>query len=350
MATPTLETLNKDQWALLKELDRYVRVDLKFEAREICYWYLLRFAIARNFNAEETKKMLAQFVQFQRQLEADKVSHWGPGDASFDEMSANINMGLHHSAKNGTPVLIWRLGESKLKDLLKTYTPEQVVYYFVQLGNRFVNIVLPLASKVNQKRTEKLMVIFDLKNTEMMGFLSGKLNEFLKRFAEAGQLFYPNVLEKLYIVNAPMLFSAVWSVFKHFLHPTTQERIEISSGINKEKIQASVDADLLPVWLGGKSTDRLSDNLGPWKKALDESYAAGNFYLRDQTPYEDYFLTKGERRSQEPTMIVAEPVVGVPETRIISCKDLEDLSDNIMIRPLKTARMVVSLAKPNVTD
>lgn len=350
MATPTLETLTKDQWAFLKELDRYVRVDLKFEAPEICHWYLLRFAIARNFNSEETKKMLAQFIQYQRKLAADKVSQWGPGDPSFEEMRANISVGLHHTAKSGTPVLIWRLGESRLKELLRSYSVDQLIYFFVQLGNRFLNIALPCASKVSQKRTEKLVVIFDLKNTEMMGFLSGKLNEFLKRFAEVGQVFYPNVLDKLFMINAPMLFSAVWSVFKHFLHPTTQERIEISSGINKERIHAAVDPALLPVWLGGKSTDRLSDNLGPWKDALDESYAAGSFYLRDHSLFEDYFYTKEERKSQEPTMIVAEPVLGVPENRLISFKDLEDLSDNIRIRPLKTARMVVSLAKPSVTD
>jgi hypothetical protein len=350
MATPTLETLSVEQWAVLRQLDRFVRVDLKFDARELCYWYLLRFAIARNFNVEETKKMLTQFVQFQRKLATDKVGQWSPAAADFQEMRANINMGLHFTSNNGTPILIWRLGESKIKELLKTYTVEQVVYYFVQLGNRFMTIVLPMTSQLNQKRTEKLTVIFDLKNTDMMGFLSGKLNEFLKTFAEVGQVFYPNILEKLFMINAPMLFSAVWAVFKHFLHPTTQERIEISSGFNKEKIHAAVHPDRLPVWLGGNSTAPLIDNMGPWKAALEESYAAGSFYLKDNTPYEDYYYTKEERKSMEKTMIVAGPVVGIPETRIFSYQDLEDLSDNIQIRPLKTTKMVVSMAKANVTD
>lgn len=352
MSAPSLETLTAAQWQVVRELDRFARVEHKFEPKELSYWYLLRFAIARQFDLAESKKMLGQFIAFQKETAAAKLEEWGPADADFRDIQSKVVMGFNFTSKNGFPVLIWRLGESKMKDLLHRYPVETVVRYFVQLGNRFINIILPIASHVAQRRIEKLYVVYDLKGADMLSFLSGKPNEFIKRFAEAGQLYYPNVLEKLYMVNAPMLFSAAWTVCKHLLHPTTQERIEISSGSNKEAIQTAIDTMFLPPWLGGLSHAPLQDNAGPWREALEESYALKTFSLRDDTPYRDYFLTKEERRSQDKTMLVSPPESKLSlEVRAISVQDLEDVSDatHIQVRSLKTARMVVSIPNAEVT-
>jgi hypothetical protein len=40
-----------------------------------------------------------------------------------------------------------------------------------------------------------------------------------------GTHFYPETMWKIYLVNTPMLFRAVWTVVKPWLHPITAAKV-----------------------------------------------------------------------------------------------------------------------------
>ena len=56
----------------------------------------------------------------------------------------------------------------------------------------------------------------------------------------------------MYIVNSPMLFSAVWAMVKVWLDPKTREKIHIIGSNYKKQLFAEVDEENLPEFLGGK--------------------------------------------------------------------------------------------------
>jgi hypothetical protein len=60
------------------------------------------------------------------------------------------------------------------------------------------------------------------------------------------------------IVNAPYLFSGVWSIVKGWLDPKTAAKIKISS--DTSVLLTLIDKENLPDFLGGTSTTPLSIN------------------------------------------------------------------------------------------
>lgn len=334
----TLENLTPEQWDILKEIDLYTRNELKFEPRELCYWFLLKFCIAREFNIPLIKLMLTDYVKFTESLSERKVNEISPKDETFAEIRENVSFGFHYCDKLGRPVLIYRVGHSNFKHLFKKYSVDQIVDYHIQLSKRYENLLAPIASKIENKRIDKLVVIIDMKNADILSFLSGKNNEFIKRLIHHGQQHFPNILGKQYIINVSSFFSIFWSVIKHFLHPATQEKIEITSGSNKERLIAEIGADSLYKDFGGNSDEDFRENPGPWKNELEESYKNKTFYLKQESVFQDYFWTKEERKCQEKTRILV-------NKSSMSFQDLEEINSEISIREIKTIKMTVSMQR-----
>jgi hypothetical protein len=89
----------------------------------------------------------------------------------------------------------------------------------------------------------------------------------LKAAAENDQKYYPESLHKLYVVNCPKIISYAWNIVKPWLDERTQKKIFFyKSHETKAKLLEDIDADCLPVDLGGVC--RCSDGCVP--SSLDE--------------------------------------------------------------------------------
>jgi hypothetical protein len=71
-----------------------------------------------------------------------------------------------------------------------------------------------------------------------------------------------------YLVNAPVLFSAVWSVAKVFVDRSTEEKVGIVGQLDKNTKQKQIaldeiGAEIVPQWLGGGATHTFHD-CPPW--------------------------------------------------------------------------------------
>ena len=335
MDSPSLETLTHEQWTVLKEINLFTRNELKFESPELCYYFLLRFCVARNFNVPEIKIMLTEYTNFYQSIVDKKLSQQNQSTPSFSEIRSLLCMGFSYCDKLGRPILIYRLGQCKFKELFKKYSVDQVIDFHVQLAQRFLNIMLPVASRSQEKRVTKVLAIIDCKDADILSFLSGKNSEFVKRLMHMGQFYYPSILGKQYIINAPALFSIFWTFAKHFLHPATQERIEISHGLNQKKLIQEIGVDNLPKEYGGQVETDVRTNPGPWDAELEWSYKTGSFYLKQESIFQDYFWTKSERKCLDKTMIAPK--------NCISLNELREINTELVIREVKNTKMVVSM-------
>lgn len=101
----------------------------------------------------------------------------------------------------------------------------------------------------------------------------------MQQASNIGQHYYPETMGKFYIINAPYIFTTVWSVIKGWLDPVTVEKIRIlGSGFEKELME-QIPPENLPQTLGGECSCpdgacSLSD-AGPWnteegKKIIEE--------------------------------------------------------------------------------
>uniref|UniRef100_A0A7S0WUC2 CRAL-TRIO domain-containing protein n=1 Tax=Pyramimonas obovata TaxID=1411642 RepID=A0A7S0WUC2_9CHLO len=64
---------------------------------------------------------------------------------------------------------------------------------------------------------------------------------------------YPEQLGGAYLVNAPWIFSTIWSAVSVFLDKRTRSKVQVLSAGAKQKkaLLEVIDADTLPEYLGG---------------------------------------------------------------------------------------------------
>eukprot|EP01084_Bolivina_argentea_P068924 125464_1 len=66
----------------------------------------------------------------------------------------------------------------------------------------------------------------------------------------------PDSLHKVYIINAPYLFTVVWNILKNFIHPITVEKVSILGSNYINTIKKEINVNMIPKEYGGK---------GKWK-------------------------------------------------------------------------------------
>lgn len=96
--------------------------------------------------------------------------------------------------------------------------------------------------------------------------------------ANIGQNYYPECMGKFYIINAPYLFSTVWSFIKPWLDEVTVAKIEILGSSYKDKLLLQIPKENLPKEFGGDCQcpnpgGCQMSNAGPWNVPTTSSSA-----------------------------------------------------------------------------
>ena len=64
-------------------------------------------------------------------------------------------------------------------------------------------------------------------------------------------LHYPERADKVFILNAPRWFAALWAIVKIFVDPRTQEKINVSSGSSMPAMLEYIGEENVPKCYGG---------------------------------------------------------------------------------------------------
>lgn len=154
-----------------------------------------------------------------------------------------------------------------MRALYRCTTAEWQLKRLVFEYEKFLTERLPAASRAIGHPVETSCTILDLKGVGIGQFWSVK--DYVAQASAIGQNYYPECMGKFYIINAPFMFSTVWSIIKGWLDPVTQAKISICGSDYKGKLLANIPVENLPKDLGGicacPGGCSLS-NEGPWKK------------------------------------------------------------------------------------
>jgi hypothetical protein len=93
------------------------------------------------------------------------------------------------------------------------------------------------------------IVIFDMKGINLT--LEFDSIWYIKQLLEVDQQFYPDRLFKLFILNSPWYFGAIFQIFKPFINPKTCEKIVILGEAYLEALEEFIDIEMIPVEYGG---------------------------------------------------------------------------------------------------
>lgn len=228
--------------------------------------YYLRFLRARKFDLTKSLAMFYDFVKWRGENDVDNIESYVFGEIS--EVKQFYPHGYFRTDKEGRPIYIERIGLLKIQNLFKVTTQDRLVKYYIQSYERLVNDILPACTKKFNKRVDQSFTILDLKGASMK-MASGQVYDFIKLASGIGQNYYPEIMGKMFIINAPMLFSGVWAIIKVWLDEKTRNKIKILGTSFQKELLEHIDAENLPDFLGGKCTvadygENLDIEQGPW--------------------------------------------------------------------------------------
>ncbi|KAK7732233.1 cytosolic factor, phosphatidylinositol/phosphatidylcholine transfer protein [Cytospora paraplurivora] len=227
---------------------------------------LLRFLRARKFDLVATEKMFVDAEKWRKDTKLDEIlPEW---DYPEKEQIFKYYPQYYHKTDNdGRPVYIEQLGNVDIAAINKITTSERMLTNLAVEYERVADPRLPACSRKAGHLLETCCTIMDLKGVGLSKAPS--VYGYLKSASNMSQNYYPERLGKLFVINAPWGFAAVWSAIKGWIDPVTVQKIHIlGSGYQKELLQ-HVPADSLPKVFGGTCEcpgGCMFSDLGPWKE------------------------------------------------------------------------------------
>ncbi|KAL3635927.1 hypothetical protein CASFOL_020474 [Castilleja foliolosa] len=199
---------------------------------------LIRFLIARSFDAEKAANM---FVQWQKWRASFVPLDYIPDSEVEYELSGE-KLYLQGLSRKGNPVVIVKANK---------HCPSKDQLQFKKFVVHVLDKVIASSSiRGEEIGNEKLTAILDLqqlafKNVDARGLITGF--QFL-------QAYYPERLGKCYLIHMPGFFKRVWNFVSRFLDKATQEKIVIVSNEDERReFVRDIGDETLPEEYGGKA-------------------------------------------------------------------------------------------------
>ncbi|KAJ3220956.1 hypothetical protein HK099_003888, partial [Clydaea vesicula] len=279
-----MEKLNLDNLdeAKQQECIKEFRILLGDESQNFKDHVLLRFLIARKLNVVESYKMLLKNIQWRKENDIDnkiKVPLIHPGNIpipnnvrGFDSvpdstyyppLDSNVKEewkeffpyfggGCYHSRdKDGFPIYIERIGKLIPGKLVEVCSVETLMDFHLHNVEFLHKILFKECSEKSGRDISMHTIIFDL---EGISFSHLKAMHLLQSLSEIDNDNYPETMRRLFVVNAPSLFSYGWKMIKGWLDERTIDKVHII-GTSKSEIAETllnyIDIKTLPTLYGG---------------------------------------------------------------------------------------------------
>jgi len=165
----------------------------------------------------------------------------GRGEYHFQTLGPHLYFGQD---KTGRPIYWERTGLVSVSKMLEQFTSEEI------LGRHIRHMELTTKGRMGDNVTQQIIVM-DMKGLSLKP--DSKSLRIFKDTIDIDQLYYPERLGILFIVNAPWLFKPLWAMIRPWLDPITVKKFQIlSAGANLgQTLIQYIDADQIPEEYGG---------------------------------------------------------------------------------------------------
>nr|KAJ3419356.1 cytosolic factor, phosphatidylinositol/phosphatidylcholine transfer protein [Polyrhizophydium stewartii] len=242
---------------------------------------LLRFLRARKFQLPAAKKMWIDCEKWKNEYGVHTILE----DFDFPEYPLVRKLYprfYHRTDKLGRPIYIEQLGALDVKKLFTVSTDARLLRNHVYEYEKLVHYRLVACSIKANRYLEQSCTILDLKGVALSTFSS--VYSLVREVSGIAQNYYPEMLGKMFIINAPMLFTAVWNMVKPLLDEVTVKKINILGTSYKDALLETIDDENLPDYMGGACRcpgGCAHADIGPWNDGTVEGYPKPEFEKTD---------------------------------------------------------------------
>ena len=162
------------------------------------------------------------------------------------EIKSLVQFAHFGNDKEGRPIYWEKTGviSANFAELKKHFTVDELLFFHVQSQELF-EVRYKHASEVFKKPIHQSVVVFDLKDLNMS--LDFGAISYMKSMLGIDQNYYPERLAKLFILNVPWFFSAIFSIFKPFIDQKTLSKFVLLGSDYMTTLEEFIDRSEIPV-------------------------------------------------------------------------------------------------------
>lgn len=238
---------------------------------------VLRFLRARSFKVPAAREMYTKAEAWKREIGLDDLCR----EFDFSEREVVAKHGwrmyFHKVDRLGRPIFIQDLAGLDPARVFQHTSPERIIQNFAVTLEMAVRHRYDACTRAQGHLVDDNFMVLNVQGLGLTTFWS--MRQQLQQLLSILDENFPELSGRVQIINAPSLFTTIWSAIKGWLPPQTAEKINISGANYAGDIFAFVDESDWPAYLGGKckcaengvSNSCTVSDMGPWKHALSES-------------------------------------------------------------------------------
>jgi len=229
---------------------------------------IVRWLIARKWDINESSKMFIESKKWRQNENIDLISEWIQNIKPFKFLSnywPNSILPGKNSPKlrthDGYMVVYENLAEVH-PDILDIVSLDDMVKFHLYIQELYTQELKSISEEKNDSYAG-IVFVYDLSSLTMPHLSRGNYNMF-QVFNSYSANNYPETLRRVFLINAPPIFTLSWKVAKKFLDPVTIKKIVILGNDYKKELLSVIPAESLPKAYGG-TLDYLPAGGGPIK-------------------------------------------------------------------------------------
>jgi len=126
------------------------------------------------------------------------------------------------------------------------------------------------------KIVDSFVYIGDLTDLDFMSTMTAI--DKIKQLSSSLERVYPEQLEAVYLINCPSYVTFFYAIAEKFMSPHTTRKVQIHHGIPSVQLLERMDADILPVLLGGSNAISLSRSFVSKREMLKVNVKSGGIH------------------------------------------------------------------------
>uniref|UniRef100_A0A0P6EZV9 Cral/trio domain-containing protein n=2 Tax=Daphnia magna TaxID=35525 RepID=A0A0P6EZV9_9CRUS len=249
-----LRQLNNDQRDALKQFREAVK-DCKLPDSDDVY--LLRWLIARDFDVAKAEKMLRNSLEWRQK---NRIAAMKDDSESPEVMIKYFAVGHTGADKYKSYTLIVRYGAMDLKGLLLSLKKKDYLMYVIRNFEKSILEIKNNPERYTPSPTSigQCTLILDMAGFSMRHITYKPALDISFQMLQMNEANYPEFLRRVFVINAPKIYSILYSLSKPFMHEKTRNKVRIY-GHDADQWKAALLEDFhpqeLPACYGGTLTD-----------------------------------------------------------------------------------------------
>lgn len=199
--------------------------------------HLATFLRACRFDIQSALEMLEAHLNWRSEINTENLASLIP------ELDTFVTHAIHKTDKQDRPIYIISFKPISTSELLTRFTESLLLEMFTGVFEKLRSRIPP---------DTQLTVLIDLENLGLPDELDKTLHATFSKLVRTLQLNYPEMLGKIYIINAIMHFSHLWNTLKQPIADRTKSKIVILGSRFESKLYEVIDPKNLPEVYGGE--------------------------------------------------------------------------------------------------